>query len=113
MKDGDLGCWMKNCFVARAFIMKHALGCGLKQNANKVFSFFLLLHRMTSLLRQNVEKLSCDRLPFTSFKSNISEFFNVQYYNGWTLNFHTDAYYLYHAPPPILPKVKKISTTQP
>ncbi len=77
MKDEDAGCWMKNSFVAKAFIVKDALGCGLKQKANKVLSSSLLFHLMALSLCKNMEKLSCDHhLPLNFFKSNISKYFH-------------------------------------
>ncbi len=54
MKDEDVGCWMKSSFVARAFIEKDVLECGLKQKADKIYSFSLF-HLIVSSLHRNVE----------------------------------------------------------
>ncbi len=58
MKDENVRYWMKNGFPATVFVVKNALGRNLKQKANKVFSFSLLLYLMAVSLSQNVEKLS-------------------------------------------------------
>ncbi len=38
MNNKDVGCWMKNGFAAKVFMVNEALGCGLRQKANKIFS---------------------------------------------------------------------------
>ncbi len=38
MQDENVEHWMENSILARAFIMKDALGYGLKQKADKAFS---------------------------------------------------------------------------